>query len=234
MNTLYLITARGGSRGIPGKNIKKLGGKPLITYSIDIARQFVSDDRICVSTDSEEIINVVENYGLKVPFKRPDALSTDTAGSHEVILHAIEYYEKQGFFFDAIVLLQPTSPFRLKKHISEALQLFNSDVDMVVSVKKVKSNVHATFYKETENNFISKAFTSSNDGLRRQDGEILYELNGSIYVISVNSLKKSTMSKFNYVKKMVMEDVYSADIDEPIDWIWCEFLLKEKLVNIKS
>ena len=234
MNTLFLITARVGSKGIPFKNIKSLGGKPLITYSIDIARQFSTDDRICVSTDSDEIINVVENYGLKVPFRRPDALATDTAGSHEVILHAIEHFEKQSVFFDTIVLLQPTSPFRLKKHVEEALQLFNADIDMVVSVKKVKSNVYATFYRETENNFISKAFISSNDGLRRQDSEPLYELNGSIYIINVNSLKKSSMSKFSQVKKMVMEDIYSVDIDEPIDWSWCEFLLKENLVNLKS
>lgn len=226
MNTLFLITARGGSKGIPFKNIKSLGGKPLITYSIDIARQFSNDARICVSTDSDEIISVVENYGLKVPFKRPDALAKDMSGSHEVILHALEHYEKQGINFDTVVLLQPTSPFRLKKHLEEALLLFNSDIDMVVSVKKVKSNVYATFYRETENNFISKAFTSNNiDGLRRQDGEELYELNGSIYVINVNSLKKSPMSDFSSVKKMVMDDLYSVDIDEPIDWDWCEFLL---------
>lgn len=225
MKTLFLIPARGGSKGIPGKNIKKLGGKPLIEYSIDIARQFTTDDFICVSSDSVEIINVVENYGLKVPFKRPDVLANDISGSYEVILHAIEWYENHGIEFESVVLLQPTSPFRLKEHLGKALALYGSDIDMVSSVKKVKSNIYATFYRETENGLVEKAFSSEGKGFRRQDNEALYELNGSIYVMNVSSLKVKSISEFKKIKKLVMEDVYSVDIDDPIDWEWCEFLL---------
>jgi len=119
MNILYLIPARGGSKGIPHKNIKSLAGKPLIYYSIDVARELTTDDNICVSTDDNEIIKVVENYGLKVPFKRPDELATDNATTNDVILHAINFYESIGKQYDIIVLLQPTSPLRKSQHVKE-------------------------------------------------------------------------------------------------------------------
>ena len=112
MNILVVIPARGGSKGIPHKNIKKLNGKELITYSIDVARQLTSDDNICVSADDDNIIATVENYGLKVAFKRPIELATDSAGTNGVLLHALDFYENQGRTYDVIVLLQPTSPFR--------------------------------------------------------------------------------------------------------------------------
>ena len=91
MKILYIIPARGGSKGIPHKNIKLLNGKPLIYYTIDVARQLTTDDHICVSTDDDEIIEVVENYGLKVPFIRPDYLATDTSTTNDVLLHAINF-----------------------------------------------------------------------------------------------------------------------------------------------
>ena len=106
MKSLFLITARGGSKGIPHKNIKPLAGKPLICYAIDVARQFVEDMDICVSTDGDDIIEVVEKYGLKVPFKRPAELASDTAGSYEVIRHAVQFYEQKGVLYDTVVLLQ--------------------------------------------------------------------------------------------------------------------------------
>jgi len=92
-NVLVVIPARGGSKGIPHKNIKILGDKPLICYSIDVARQITTDDNICVTTDDDEIIKVVENYGLKVPFKRPAELATDHCGSNDVILHTLNFFE---------------------------------------------------------------------------------------------------------------------------------------------
>lgn len=95
-NLLIIIPARGGSKGIPKKNIKPLNGKPLIYYSIDVAREITTDENICVTTDDEEIIQCVKEYGLEVPFKRPKELATDYAGSNEVILHALDFYEKKG------------------------------------------------------------------------------------------------------------------------------------------
>ena len=95
MTPLIIIPARGGSKGIPHKNIKLLNGKPLICYSIDIARQYTTDENICVTTDDNEIISVVEQYGLKVPFVRPAELATDTASSNDVLVHALNFYEIQ-------------------------------------------------------------------------------------------------------------------------------------------
>jgi CMP-N,N'-diacetyllegionaminic acid synthase len=231
MRTLYLITARGGSKGIPEKNIRKLGSKPLIYYSIDLARKFTTDDNICVSTDDNKIIDVVEKRGLKVPFSRPKKLATDTASSNDVIVHALNWYEKKGIYFDAIVLLQPTSPFRLKTHLKKALALFSDNIDMVVSVLQLTSNPYATLYKKSSKNLIAKVIPNKNAGTRRQDSEPIYEINGAIYVINVNSLKNKKMSDFTKLKKVEMDILNSVDIDVPTDWKWCEFILQNQLIK---
>ena len=124
MKSLIVIPARGGSKGLPGKNIKKLAGKPLICYSIDIARQVADDEDICVSTDSAEIIEVVENYGLKVPFVRPTELSTDESTTNDVLRHALQFYKNNGKEYENIILLQPTSPLRTKEDIVNAIKLY--------------------------------------------------------------------------------------------------------------
>ena len=147
---LFVIPARGGSKGIPGKNIKLLSGKPLIGYSIDMARNFAKDEHICVSTDSQEIKNVAEGYGLQVPFIRPFELATDTASTYDVLLHAIHFYEARNIFHDWIVLLQPTSPFRRKEDIDAMLSLAVNGIDMVVSVRRSSITPYYNCYQEKE------------------------------------------------------------------------------------
>jgi CMP-N,N'-diacetyllegionaminic acid synthase len=230
MDVLFLITARGGSKGIPEKNIKSLAGKPLIHYSIEIARNFVDDEFICVSTDDDKIIKAVETLDLKVPFKRPSELATDTAGSYEVIMHAIQYYAGQGIHFEKIVLLQPTSPFRTKDQIAEALALFNDDTDMVVSVKETKSNPFHLLYLENEKGFLEKVIEELHYD-RRQAAPKVYELNGAIYVLNVRSLKEKKISEFTKIKKYLMSELTSVDIDTPLDWEWSEFLIEKKLIH---
>jgi N-acylneuraminate cytidylyltransferase len=229
MKVLVIIPARGGSKGIPRKNIKPLGGKPLICHTIDCARQVVADDDICVSTDDAEIIRCVEDYGLKVPFVRPAELATDTSGTYEVLLHALEYYEHQGMRYDVIVLLQNTSPFRYGEHVKEALKLYRSDIDMVVSVKETASNPYYNCFEEDEHGFLH---ISKGDGLftRRQDVPKAYEYNGAIYVINPDSLKKMPLGKFPKRVKYVMDDLHSLDLDTMIDWKFAEFLIDEKLI----
>lgn len=231
MNALVIIPARGGSKGIPRKNIKSLGGRPLIWYSLNVARQLVDDSHICLTTDDDEIIEVAERYGLAVPFKRPAYLAMDNVGTYEVLLHAIEFYENRGGRFDAIVLLQPTSPFRLVEHIKHAMNRFTSDIDMVVSVKKASSNPYYDCFEEDEQGFLK---ISKGDGsiTRRQDAPAVYEYNGSVYVINVESLKKYSMASFKKVVKYEMPDEYSIDIDTPLDWQIAELMLKNKLVNL--
>jgi CMP-N,N'-diacetyllegionaminic acid synthase len=230
MNFLFLITARGGSKGIPGKNIKQLGGKPLICYSIDIARCFTADENICLSTDSEDIIQTARKHGLNVPFIRPSHLATDTSGSYEVLLHALEFYEAKGKKYDAIVLLQPTSPFRLKTHVEKALSEFTADTDMVVSVKESHANPELNMFKENAAGYLEKYLPGNYT--RRQDAPKSYQYNGAIYIIRAEELKKHSLHEFQRIKKVLMDDLHSVDIDTPMDWLWAEFLLNNGHVKL--
>ena len=229
MNILVIIPARGGSKGIPGKNIKLLGGKPLIYYAIDVARAIVDDTHICVSTDDDQIIRVVEQYGLSVPFIRPTELATDTAGSYGVLLHALSFYESKGEHFDAVVLLQVTSPFRTVNHVREALNLYNKDLDMVVSVKETDSNPYYLCFEEDTEGMLH---ISKGDGhyTRRQDCPPVYEYNGAIYIINPERMKAMPLNKFKKRVKSVMDREHSVDLDTMMDWMIAEYMITNKLV----
>lgn len=229
MNLLYLITARGGSKGIPGKNSKLLNGVPLLVYSINVARELAADEWICVSTDDDELISITKNTGLKVPFKRPAELATDTASSDQVILHALEHYENQNKPIDLIVLLQPTSPFRTAQHVKEALALFTGKEDLILGVKETKSNPYYLLVEEDGEGNLKKSKQLPANITRRQDAPKVYEINGAIYIINAASMKKQgSLSKFEKIKKYVMSDDDSLDIDTPLEWKFAELLLSEK------
>lgn len=235
MNALFVIPARGGSKGIVGKNIKLFVGKPLICYSIDIARQFTTDDNICVTTDDVQIIETVSNYGLKVPFIRPHYLATDFASTNDVLLHTIDFYEAQGKIYDIIILLQPTSPFREKIHVQQALDLYTPNIDMVVSVKESEVSPYFQLFEENENGFLEVSKKIKNGVFRRQDTPKVYEYNGVVYIINVSVLKeKRKLSDFNKIKKSVMNSLNSIDLDTPLDWQFAEFLLEKGVVKIEQ
>jgi CMP-N,N'-diacetyllegionaminic acid synthase len=215
MKTLFLITARGGSKGIPKKNIKLFNGKPLIQYSIDLAKKFAAEADICVSTDDAEIISIVEQMGLHVPFVRPDFLATDTASSYDVVMHAISYYESAGVFYDQVVLLQPTSPLRKEIHLRESLSLFDADTEMVVSVKE-ETDPSYLLLEEDEHGYLRKKYQLSYT--RRQDVPVVYMYNGAIYIYAVSALKKKAPGQMTKIKKYVMDAYSSIDIDTPLDW----------------
>lgn len=224
-DTLFIIPARGGSKGLPRKNILPINGKPMICYTIDAARGVTHDAHICVSTDDLEIKQVVEDYGLPLPFLRPIELATDTAGTREVLLHAVDFYQNElNLQFSKICLLQPTSPLRTSQHINEANQLWNNDLDMVVSVKH--SHAASVLCHEDENGFLG--LTLNKSVKRRQDFENFYEYNGAIYVINVVSLKEKGISDFTHIRKYVMDELNSVDIDSEIDWKLAEIIVKER------
>lgn len=229
MKILTVIPARGGSKGIPHKNIKPLNGKPLIHYTIDVARGVAKDEDICVSTDDLEIIKCVEDYGLKVPFVRPAELATDTAGTYEVLLHALDFYEKQDRHYDVVLLLQNTSPFRNLEHVKEAIKLYRSDIDMVVSVNQTKTNPYYNCFEDDSEGFLKKTLDGSNF-VRRQDAPVTYEYNGAIYVINAEQLKQKSLGEFTRRVKYVMDDIHSVDLDNMIDWKFAEFVIKEGLI----
>jgi CMP-N,N'-diacetyllegionaminic acid synthase len=225
MKPLVVIPARAGSKGIPLKNSKLLEGKPLIYYTIEAARSVFSDDQILVSTDGEEIKKIVEKTGLKVPFLRPDHLAQDHSGTYEVLLHAIEWAESMGYFPDSLVLLQATSPFRNAHQIQEAMDLYDESLDMVVSVKETKANPYYVLMEENGSGFLEKS--KNGQFARRQDAPQVYELNGAIYVMNVQSLKKGPISSFTKMKKYVMDEVSSHDIDTQLDWLVAETILQK-------
>ncbi len=226
MKPLIIIPARGGSKGVPGKNIKPLGGKPLINYTIEAARGVFQDELIYISTDSKEIIETVEATGLKVPFVRPAELSSDNAGTYDVLLHAISFAESNGYQPDTIVLLQPTSPFRTALNLKEALDVYTPDLDMVVSVKETHSNPYFLLFEENENGFLEKS--KAGHYKRRQDCPAVWEYNGAIYIINYDSIMAGPLSGFTRVKKYVMDEFASVDIDTPLDWKLAELLILDK------
>lgn len=218
MKTLFLITARGGSKGIPGKNIKPFLGKPLICHSIDHALGAgASREDIVVSTDSDLIRKVVEDYGVEVPFMRPARLATDTASSYDVILHTLAQLEEMGRHYDRVVLLQPTSPLRTPDDITAAMALWRDGLDMVVSVCEARTN---PYYGAFETDGEGMLHISKGDGryTRRQDAPKVWEYNGAVYVISVDSLKAGPMSGFRKVIPSPMPASRSVDLDTPLDW----------------
>lgn len=228
MKILYIIPARGGSKGIPGKNIKAFLGKPLICHTIDHAREAGAEDRdICVSTDSEEIRRVVEEYGLPVPFLRPDHLATDTAGTYEVLRHALEWYEGQGREYDMVVLLQATSPLCTGEDIRKAVEMWEPGIDMVVSVCEAAANPYFNIFEtDREGNL----HISKGDGhyLRRQDAPKAWEYNGAIYAMSAESMKRMHMADFPVRRPYAMPSWRSVDLDTPADWERAERIAKER------
>ena len=226
MKPLFVIPARGGSKGIPGKNIKPLGGKPLIAYSVEVARQLAPDSDICVSTDDPAIADVVREMGLEVPFMRPDYLATDNCGTYEVLLHAVKFFEKLGRRYDTMVLLQPTSPLRTADDVRRCLEAYTPDVDMVVTVVEAASNPYYNCYETDADGFLH---ISKGDGsfVRRQDAPKAWEYNGAVYVINIDSLKQMPLSKFPRRRMVEMERSRSIDLDTPLDWMVAEAVVAQ-------
>jgi CMP-N,N'-diacetyllegionaminic acid synthase len=230
MKMLVMIPARGGSKEIPGKNLKNLGGNPLILYTIRQARKIAEDHDICLSTDNQDILEIAGQNDLEVPFIRPAELANDTAAMYDVIMHALNYYEGKGISYDCILLLQPTSPFRTIKNIREAISLYSERIDMVVSVKKTEFHPEALFY-ENSDGFLEKYIQSS--AQRRQDIERFFSYNGAIYIMNTNSLRKQHYCNFTKIIKFEMDNHRSVDLDTQADWDFAEYLLEKKIIVIE-
>lgn len=223
---LYIIPARGGSKGIPGKNTVSLAGKPLIAYTIEVALAVADDPRmIIVSTDSPKIAAVAESCGLSIPYMRPVELATDTAGSREVILDVMRFADEHGIDYDAVVLLQPTSPLRIADDVRATLAAYSPDIDMAVTVTEASANPYYNCFETTDDGFLR---ISKGDGslTRRQDAPVAYEFNGAVYVINPDSLRRMPLGKFPRRVPVVMPAERSIDIDSPIDLAIAEVLLR--------
>lgn len=227
MRILYLIPARKGSKGLPGKNTKLLGDKPLIEYSIDFAlNNLKKDDALCISTNDETVIAISESKGITIPFIRPQELANDNASSNDVIIHAINEYEKLNQTFDAVLLLQPTSPFRIQDDFTNLIKEYSINTDMVVSVKLAKENPYFTLFEQNSEGFLNKSKAGNFE--RRQDCPEVYAFNGSMYLINIASIKKARISELKNIKKIIMPEERSVDIDTLADWTLAEFYLKNE------
>jgi len=233
MKILAIIPARGGSKGVPRKNVIEINGNPLISYTISAALKASLITDIVVSTDDPEIAEISRKLGAQVPFMRPLDLASDQAQSAPVIEHALFFMEKiKDFKYDAILMLQPTSPLRTSQHIEESLNLFKSkECDSVVSVTSVGGN-HPFRMKRLINNqlvnYIDQGFWNMKP---RQSLPDVYIRNGAIYLISREVFIQQRQLIGNNCLGYVMSDSDSTNIDSPIDLKIAELLLKEKSEN---
>ena len=227
---LAIIPARSGSKGLPGKNLKPLLGKPLVTWSIEAASLSPSIDSIVLSTDDQKIANIGEKIGARVPFVRPLDLSGDTASSIDVVLHALDFLETAGEKFDIVVLLEPTSPQRDWGDIEQALDLLiKSGASSVVGVTQAQES-HPDFMYRLQGDlklepFIKKVGSAH---IRRQDIEPLYYLEGSIYISFVHILRKRRSFYHEDTVGYEVPKWKSFEIDDLDDFIMIEALLKHK------
>ena len=226
---LFLIPARKGSKGLPNKNMKILGDFPLIKYSFDFAKSVASsNDEVCVSTNDETIFNYFEKQSAKPQFIRPDHLSTDTSTSDSVIEHALGFFKKQDKYFEYVLLLQPTSPFRLRKDFFSIFESMDIHTEMVVSVVKCKNSPYFNQFKEINNeNLVPIPINDSKIFTRRQDLPSIYAYNGAYYFFHVKAFEKEKKMKFNKIKKFEMPYWRSLDIDNNDDWELAKFYLSK-------
>lgn len=223
---IALIVARGGSKGLPNKNIKILNGKPLIAYTIEAAKKSKNIDEIILSTDCPKIAEISITYGAKVPFMRPEFLATDTSPVIETFLYTIDKLKNEfNYNIEDFILLQPTSPLRTTKDIDNAIEIFYSkNADSVISYTPEN---HPIFWHKIINEDYSIKDIFENNSSNRQDFQKTYYPNGAIYIFKYNLIKQKKYysdKSFAYI----MPRNRSIDIDTIEDFEYAEFLMSKK------
>lgn len=228
---ISIIPARGGSKGVPRKNIKQLLGKPLIAWTIEEAKSSKYIDRVVVSTDDEEIAEKSKKYGAEVPFLRPEELATDDAKTIDVILHALNWLKTRENYYDFLVLLEPTSPLRDVEDIDKCIEILigNPKAEAIVGVAKLESTHPEFNVAINDEGFIRKSNgTTDFKVLRRQDLEDAYFFEGSIYISEVETLKQKRTFYHKSTLGYVVPKYKSLEVDELCDFICIEALMKAK------
>lgn len=226
-----LIPARGGSKGVPGKNIKDLCGKPLIAWTIEAALNAEGIDRVIVTTDDEDIARVAKEYGAEVPFMRPAELASDTASAVDVYLHAIDFVKNEtGEDVEKFMVFLPTAPMRTSKHIDEAIAQFKEQKGRTL-LSFTEAETPATWYHrlDEEGRVHNAGFGQGATMSNRQKNETYIVPNGAIYILDYDLLKNERNYYCDNTVAYIMSKEDSADIDFPIDFEFAEFLMKKKL-----
>ena len=222
---LIIIAARGGSKGLPGKNIKQLGDLPLVAWTAQAVKQSsLNQATTILSTDDPQIARIGKQFELQVPFMRPNTLATDEASAIEVALHALDWFKSQYRQEAKLIMwLQPTSPFRPPHILDDAFKAMvennnNSDIDAVVGVKTIQRSLQTLFYLNEHNGYI-EAFENSGEVIsRRQAVKTCYTPNGAMYLIRSDVLRRELNFYPTRTQPLIMNSVYSHDIDDPVDW----------------
>lgn len=226
---IAIIPARSGSKGLKNKNIKKLGPYPLVAWPIMAAKKSKYIDKIVVSTDSKKIAAISKKFGLSVPFLRPKKISGDKSSSFEVIKHCLSFLEKKNYFFDYIILIEPTSPLTTQKDIDKALEILYRKKNHSKSIVSVSKNIntHPSFnVKINKNGKIKTNFKKFKNNRRRQDLAKVYFFDGSFYISEVNTLLKEKTFYHRETLAYVNEKWKAFEIDDIVDFICVEALIK--------
>jgi CMP-N,N'-diacetyllegionaminic acid synthase len=230
MSIVAVIPARGGSKGIPRKNLVQIAGRPLIAYAIEAARNAASVDRVLISTDDSEIADVARQLGAEVPFLRPPELADDTAPMLGVLRHALAWLESQGVAVEALVLLQPTSPLRTGRHVEEAIALFRTaPASSVVSVVEVPHQFNpVSVMKLSDQGTLAPFLGERVVVTRRQDKRKAYARNGPAVLVCHPDTLRAGELYGDRCLPYVMSDEDSLDIDAPRDLILAEQALLDR------
>ncbi len=227
-SVLFLIAARGGSKGAPGKNLRQISGLSLVGYKARAAQKCAACARLIISTDSPEIQGEAERLGVEVPFTRPAALATDTATSESVVAHAISWIEeKEDLIYDAVMLLEPSSPFATSAHLTAAVELYAArGADLVVGMRAIDSS---SLFVGTQRgdgsiaDIIGKLNSAA--GLRRQDQGPEWTMNGALYLIGWETFKASgkIYGAAGKCFGLLMDRWHSIEVETPDDIAFAEF-----------
>lgn len=224
MKVLGVITARGGSKSIPGKNLKRLGGKPLIAYTIDAARESGALDRTIVSTEDRAIADLARERGCELPFVRPATLSADETRHLDVMAHAVHTLRDQGYVADAVMILQPTSPLRRAEDIRGAIELLESSgADSVVSVSAVPAHYNPMRMLRLDDRGFATLFVTGAPVRtrinRRQDMPAAWTMDGAVYLFRTSAILAAEPSLYgNSTAAYVTPEPYGISIDDLADW----------------
>tara|TARA_B100000767_G_scaffold272191_1_gene299357 strand:- start:817 stop:1509 length:693 start_codon:yes stop_codon:yes gene_type:complete len=224
---LCIIPARGGSKGIKNKNLIKFKGKPLLYWTLKIAKQINFFDKIIVSTDSKKIQRYAKNNNISAPFLRPKLISKDDTPMKDVILHVLEYFKDNNYFPTTVVLLQPTSPFRTKSTIVKAHNIFiKKKLDSLFSVEKIKHTHHPSYVFHDKKELLKSKLKNLNNKKNRQALKEMFALDGGVIFITKSKIVKKSIiaGKIDYIEVFQPE---SFDIDSYDDLKLCE------MINVK-
>jgi N-acylneuraminate cytidylyltransferase/CMP-N,N'-diacetyllegionaminic acid synthase len=229
LRVLGFVTARGGSKGLPGKNLRDLCGKPLIAWSIETALRSETIDELVVSTDSQEIADVSRRYGAEVPFLRPSALATDTATSIAVVAHAIDWLRAAGREYDILVLIEPTSPLRETHDVDAAVrQMIDAQAGAIVSVCRADATHPAFIYRKGAGERLTPYDIELATSPRRQDVEPMFFLEGTVYASKIGTLlERGTFCHEGTVGYEVPK-WKSPEVDDIVDFLLIEAIMRHR------